>query len=95
MNYKIVYTESYNRRASKFIRKNPAIIKQYEKVLNLLELNPFHPSLRLHKLSGRLSGLYSVSINISYRITMEFIIEKHTVIPVHIGPHEDVYRNRK
>jgi len=95
MNYKIVYTASYNRRASKFIRKNPAILSQYEKVLTLLEINPFHPSLRLHKLTGRLSDLYSVSINISYRITLELIIEKHTIIPVHIGTHDDVYRNNR
>jgi len=54
-------------------------------------LNPFHPSLRLHKLKGRLSELHSVSINLSYRITIEFLVQGHTIIPVDVGPHDIVY----
>jgi mRNA-degrading endonuclease YafQ of YafQ-DinJ toxin-antitoxin module len=91
MAYKLVFTESYTRRAIRFIRKHPEVRQQYEKTLQLLELNPFHPSLRLHKLKGRLSDLHSVSINLSYRITLEFLIEGQTIIPVAIGAHDDVY----
>lgn len=47
--------------------------------------------LRLHKLSGRLQDLYSVSVNISYRITLEFLISDNTIIPVNIGSHDEVY----
>jgi len=57
----------------------------------LLELNPHHPSLRLHKLKGRLSDLHSVSINMSYRITLEFLVEGNKILPVSIGRHGDVY----
>ena len=89
--YKILYTESYIKRARKFIKTHREIVKQYEKTLELLELNPFHPSLRLHKLKGRLSDLYSVSINMSYRISIDFIIEDNEIIPVDIGTHEDIY----
>ena len=92
MKYKIIYTDSYNKRAAKFIRKHPELVGQYEKALKLLELNPFHPSLKLHKLSGRLDEIYSVSINISYRITMEFFISEKTIVPVKVGPHDEVYR---
>lgn len=89
--YKVIFTDSYNKRAKKFLKKHKDLINQYEKVLRLLELNPKHPSLRLHKLDGKLQELHSVSINISYRITIEFIIENETIIPVNIGKHEDVY----
>ncbi len=89
--HKIIFTDSYNKRAKKFLKKHKDLIKQYEKVLKLLELNPNHPSLRLHRLEGRLKDLHSVSINISYRITIEFIIEDETIIPVNIGSHEEVY----
>lgn len=65
---------------------------QYEKTLRLLEANPSHPSLRLHKLGGELEGLYSVSINMTYRISLEFIIKEDTVIPVDVGTHEETYR---
>jgi mRNA-degrading endonuclease YafQ of YafQ-DinJ toxin-antitoxin module len=87
----IIFTESYNKRASKFIKKHPDLISQYEKTLKLLEINPNHPSLKLHKLQGKLSELYSVSINISYRITIDFIIENDIIIPIEVGTHDEVY----
>jgi len=91
MNYKIIYTNSYNKRAAKFIKKHPELSGQYERTLELLELNPFHPSLKLHRLSGKLDELYSISINISYRITLEFLISEKTIIPVKIGTHDEAY----
>lgn len=65
---------------------------QYEKTLKLLEINPQHPSLRLHKLQGKLSELYAVSINISYRITLFFLLENDKIIPIDVGSHNDVYQ---
>ena len=92
MKYEIVFTASYTRRAVRFLRRHPELRSQYRKTLELLELNPFHPSLRLHKLSGPLAGLHSVSINMSYRITLEFLVSATTIIPVHVGHHDEVYR---
>ena len=89
--YSLVFTESYTRRALRFMRKHPELRPAYGKTLELLELNPFHPSLHLHKLKGRLSDLHAVSINLSYRITIEFLIEGRTIIPVAIGSHDEVY----
>lgn len=91
MLYRLVYTDSYVRRARKFLKKHPQIIGQYEKALELLELNPHHPSLRLHSLQGQLSGLSSVSINMSYRIVLELIIQDSDIILVDIGNHDRVY----
>ena len=91
MSYKIFYTKSYNRRSARFIKKHPELIGQYEKTLKLLELDPFHPSLRLHKLKGRLSELHAVSINIGYRISIEFLLNEKTIIPVNVGSHEELY----
>jgi len=88
---KIIYTESYIKRAKKFIGQHPEILSQYEKTFKLLELNPFHPSLRLHKLKGKLEKLFSVSINISYRICIYFVIDEDKIIPIDIGKHDDVY----
>jgi len=87
----IIYTESYLKRAKKFFKKHPELIPQYEKTLKLLELNPTHTSLRLHKLQGKLSDLYTVSINISYRISIYFLIDKEQIIPVDIGSHDELY----
>ena len=88
---KIVFTDSYIKRATKFIKKHPELSLQYEKTLKLLELNPGHPSLRLHKLSGKLTELYSVSINMTYRISIDFIINDKKIIPINVGKHDEVY----
>ena len=45
---------------------------------------------RLHSLQGRMSGLSSVSINISYLIVIEFIIEGDEILLVNIGKHDRV-----
>lgn len=91
MSYTIIYTESYNKRAARFLKKHPDLISQYEKVLKILERNPDHPSLRLHQLKGKLKDLHSISINISYRITLEFYIAEKEIVLVNVGRHDDVY----
>ncbi|CAA6605978.1 conserved hypothetical protein [Rhodospirillaceae bacterium LM-1] len=92
MSYRLVFTEQYERRAARFLKRHPELERQYLKCLKLLEASPFHPSLRLHALSGRLSRLHSVSINLSYRITLELIIRDGEIIPVNVGDHDEVYK---
>jgi len=91
MPYTLIYTDSYIRRTKKFLRKHPEIHNQYKKTLQLLELDPHHPSLRLHSLEGRLKGLSSASINMSYRIVLELEIQGEEIILINIGNHDRVY----
>jgi len=90
--YSIIYTESYEQKARKFLKKHPELKGQYEKTLKLLELNPYHPSLRLHKVNIQGDEVFSISINISYRITIDLLIDELEVIPINIGTYDDVYR---
>ena len=91
MRYDLIFTEQYTKRAARFLKRHPEVEQQYLKTLKLLEADPFHPSLRLHKLSGRLEPLHSVSINLSYRITLELLIKEYEIIPVNVGDHDTVY----
>lgn len=91
MTHQITYTASYNRKAARFLRRHPDLIDKYQKTLLLLEQNPFHPSLRLHKLEGPLRDLHSVSINLSYRVTLYFMVSGDEIVPVDIGDHDTVY----
>ncbi len=91
MAWQLVFTEQYDRRAARFLRRHPEALGQYTKTLKLLEANPHHPSLRLHALKGRLVGLHSVSINLSYRITIELVITKTEIVPINVGDHDEVY----
>lgn len=92
MSHTLVFTDQYNRRAVHFLKRHPELRQQYLKTLQLLEANPFHPSLRLHALSVRLTGLHSVSINMSYPITLELLIQDNEIIPINVGDHDSVYR---
>ena len=91
MTYRLIYPDSYLRRARKFLTKHPEILGQYRKTLELLELDPTHPSLRLHRLQGPLSDLASVSINMKYRIVIEFVVQGQDILLVNIGTHDQVY----
>jgi mRNA-degrading endonuclease YafQ of YafQ-DinJ toxin-antitoxin module len=91
MAWQLIFTEQYNRRAARFLRRHPDAVSQYGKTLKLLQANPHHPSLRLHPLKGKLSGLHSVSINLSYRITIEMLITESAIVPINVGDHDEVY----
>ena len=91
MAYQLVLTESYLKIALRFLKRHPQLKPQYAKTLTLLQANPQHPSLRLHALAGRFRGLHSVSINLSYRITLELLIQNQTIRPINVGDHDEVY----
>jgi len=91
VNYEIEYTQSYEKKLFKFLKKHKDIVERYKKTILLMEADPFHPSLRLHPLKGKLKDLHSVSIDMQYRISIEFYIENKRIIPVNIGTHDEVY----
>lgn len=88
MTCKIVYTKSYLRMARKFFKQHPELENQYSKTLKLLEVNPYHPSLRLHRRKGKLRDF---AINIGYRIVLHFIFQEDTIVPVSVDRHDEVY----
>ena len=91
MDYKIIFTERYTHIAKRFLQRHPDMARAYVKTLALLEVNPQHPSLRLHALGGRLAGVHSVSINLSYRITLLLLITEREIVPLDVGDHDAVY----
>ena len=91
MAYEIRLSESYKKRLHKFIQTHKDMAVRYEKTIRILEENPHHPSLRLHKLKGNMSAYYSISINIEYRIILDFIIVDEIIILLDIGAHDEVY----
>jgi len=91
MNYKIIRTDEYFKRLKKFVKKHPDVVKKYIKTIELLEIDPYHPSLRLHKLKGKLRVYHSVSIDMQYRVVIDFILNEKEIIPIDIGTHDEVY----
>jgi mRNA-degrading endonuclease YafQ of YafQ-DinJ toxin-antitoxin module len=91
MSYHIKLTDSYEKKAKRFLKKHSDLTDKYQKTMKILAENPQHPSLRLHKLEGRLSECHSVSINLSYRIVLYFLMVDNEIVPVDIGDHDAVY----
>ena len=89
--YQLIFTQRYMRIAKRFLQRHPDLARPYVKTLALLEVNPLHPSLRLHALSGRLAGVFSVSINLSYRITLHLRVTEHDIELLDVGDHDAVY----
>ena len=84
MPIKEVYYYSGFRKSAKKYREYQVLIK---KKIRIFLQDPFDKSLKTHKLSGKLSGYWSFSVNYHLRIVFEFINET-TVGLVDIGTHE-------
>jgi len=89
--FKILYSHSYEEKVKRFLKKHPKLLKQYKKTLELLELNPYHPSLRLHQFKTSSFQGFSISINLSYRISLEFLITDNDILLINIGDHQEIY----
>ena len=89
--FKLIFPFSYEEKVKKFLKKHPEVINQYKKTIQLLELNPYHTSLRLHKFKTTSFEGYSVSINLSYRISIELLIDEKEITMINIGDHKEIY----
>lgn len=75
----------------KLNKKDKRLVIKIRKQIELFELNPRHPSLRIHKLTGNLSNMWSISINRDVRMVY-IILEENIAYFVDIGTHDQVYR---
>ena len=75
----------------KSLAKLPPLIQTLAKEKDaLFRAKPFDPRLRTHKLKGELSGVWSYSVNYSYRVLFRFLADDE-VLYYDIGTHA-VYR---
>lgn len=77
------------RQIQKIKTKDRLLYKKIEKQLAMLVVNPDHPSLRKHKLSGSLDDAWSISIDMNYR-ALYYLVEGEAYI-FRIGTHDSVY----
>lgn len=70
--------------------KNPKLFKKIQKQLKLFMLDPKYPSLKTHKLEGRLNDSWSISIEGNIR--MLYHTEGEEVLFSLIGTHDEVYK---
>jgi len=86
----IKFSSETKKELKKIKRKDKRLAGKIEKQLILFQKNPKHPSLRLHKLSGNINGMWSISITSSIRMVYR-IMNESTAYFVNIGTHDEVY----
>ncbi|QQG44125.1 MAG: type II toxin-antitoxin system mRNA interferase toxin, RelE/StbE family [Candidatus Roizmanbacteria bacterium] len=72
-------------------KKNAKLFKRIEKQLSLFKTNPKHQSLRVHKLTGKIKNMWSISIIKDIRMVY-ILLENDCPYFVDIGTHDQVYR---
>jgi len=86
----IAFSSSFKKSFSKRIKGNKRIEEKFWDSIKLFMKEPFHEKLKTHKLSGKLQGLWSFSVEWDIRIIFYFA-DKNKVILIDIGKHEEVY----
>jgi mRNA interferase YafQ len=75
--------------SSKLIKKSPDLDPKLSTILEKLRKDPFDPSLKTHKLKGRMQGLYACSLTYDLRIVFELTTD--TLHLIDIGSHDEIY----
>lgn len=82
MSHALLFTTAYDRRTARLLKLHPQLRSAYVETLQLLQLNPYHPSLALHAMTGRLAGLHQVSLLRARHATLALLLRPGQVMPV-------------
>lgn len=92
--YSIQATDQFLRQAKKFFKKHRDLKARFGKLVTALARDPFQPTLELHPLTGKLEGIWAVSLTYRYRVTLTLMIMEKEVVFLDIGSHDEVYAGK-
>jgi len=92
--YGLVWTATFARTASKFLRRHPDLRGLFGSVLQQLEEDPYAPRLRLHALGGKRRGKHAVSLAYSYRVVLILRLTQDEIVLLDVGDHDNVCRTQ-
>ncbi|MBN1872883.1 MAG: type II toxin-antitoxin system mRNA interferase toxin, RelE/StbE family [Anaerolineae bacterium] len=91
----LVWSPAFVRTVKRKTRRYPDLLEAIEKSLHRLEMDPFHPLLHTHKLTGHLSGTWACSVDYDVRILFEFVQNPESgaeeILLLTVGTHDEVY----
>jgi addiction module RelE/StbE family toxin len=91
----LVWSASFVRAFKRIARKDPQLTNKAKNILELLSNDPYHPSLRTHKLKGRLAGSWACSVDYDTRIIFDFVqnpsSNNEEILLLSVGSHDEVY----
>jgi len=86
----LIWGSSFKRAYKNVTAANPDLKQKIAQALESLADDPFHPSLRTHKLSGKLKGLWAFVVAYDCRVVFQFL-DDQDVLLIDIGKHDEVY----
>ena len=90
---KLIKSKKFSRKYIKVFKNQPGLISKNDNALPKISTDPFMESLKTHKLSGNLSGLYASKVTEDIRIIFEFVKDESElcILLLTLGKHDDVY----
>ena len=91
----LVWSASFKRAFKQLARHRPQLTTKAELVLQQLSEDPFDPTLRTHKLKGKLGGSWACSVDYDTRILFDFVRDPNSneeeILLLTVGTHDEVY----
>jgi addiction module RelE/StbE family toxin len=91
----LLMDESFRRSLKRRCKNRPQLRAKVLEVLSLMEIDPFSPSLKTHKLQGEMAGLWACSVEYDCRIVFRFhLLEgelQDAIVLIDVGTHDEVY----
>lgn len=87
----LALSSSFKRAFKKKVKGRKEIEDLFWAAVDLFIKNPYDPSLKTHKLSGKLKDLWSFSIEYDLRVAFYFVDNNSKAVFVAIGTHDEVY----
>ena len=84
------FSSSFKRAFKNRIKGNADLETRFWQKLEQFAVDPFDPSLKTHKLSGKLKEFWSFSVN-SDGMVLFYFTEEEKAVFVDIGSHDEVY----
>lgn len=85
------FSVEVQRQLKEIHKKDQKLSKKIYKQLILFLKDPKHPSLRVHKLAGKMKNHYSISITSGIRMT--YFVAENRAHFTRIGTHDEVYKS--
>lgn len=86
----VTFSPTFKRAFRKRIKENSDLQARFWQKMEQFQQDPFQPTLRTHKLSGKMKNAWSFSIEYDARVIFYFTDDGKAVF-IDIGTHGEVY----
>jgi mRNA-degrading endonuclease YafQ of YafQ-DinJ toxin-antitoxin module len=86
----VSFSAPFKRAFKKCIKGNTELETRFWQKLEQFTVDPFNPSLKTHKLSGKLKEFWSFIVGYDKKVLFYFTKDERAVF-VDIGSHDEVY----